>query len=116
MPDGPPASLIFGLPYVRPLHRRYALARIFSSGELDHLFLPDETDLLATGYAAPQFERAGSRESSWERKLSFLRPLLDGCERIPVLRELTGVSILKAYRKKPGARVTDDERCVSAGA
>jgi hypothetical protein len=29
----------------------------------------------------------------------FLRDFLGGCERIPLLRALTGSSILKAYRK-----------------
>lgn len=32
-------------------------------------------------------------------KLKFFRSALDRCERIPILRALTGVSMLKAYRK-----------------
>ena len=87
------------LPYIRPLHRKYSLARVFSSGEMDNLFLSRGLELLATGYASPQFERAGARASSWERKFIFLRSILVRCENIPILRVLTGVSMLKAYRK-----------------
>ena len=91
------------LPYVRPLHRKYALARVFSSGQLDKIFLSQGFELLATAYASPQFERAGANSRSWESKLRFLRSILDRCETIPVLRALTGVSLLKAYRKIRGA-------------
>jgi len=88
------------LPYVRPLHRKLSLARLFSSTDMDRLFLSKEVELLATGYASPQFERAAARESSWESKFVFLRDILDRCEKIPVVRALTGVSMLKAYRKR----------------
>lgn len=87
------------LPYIRPLHRKYSLARVFSSSELDDLFLSKGMQLLATEYASPQFERAASDSHSWESKLKFLRSTLDRCEKIRVLRALTGVSMLKAYRK-----------------
>jgi SAM-dependent methyltransferase len=87
------------LPYLRPLHRKYSLARVFSSGEMDRLFVSRGLKCLATGYAAPQFERAAAREGSLESKVAFVRPLLDKCETIPGLRALTGVSMLKAYRK-----------------
>lgn len=89
------------LPYIRPLHKKWSLARVFSSSEMDQLFIPEGTELLGTGYAAPQFERAAAQADSWEAKVSFLRPILDSCERIPILRALTGVSMLKAYRKLP---------------
>jgi SAM-dependent methyltransferase len=36
---------------------------------------------------------------SWESKVAFLRHVLDRCEHIPRLRAVTGVSMLKAYRK-----------------
>jgi len=88
------------LPYVRPLHRKYSLARIFSSADMDRLFLSNEVELLGTGYASPQFERAAARQDSWESKFVFLRDVLERCERVPVLRALTGVSMLKAYRKR----------------
>jgi ubiquinone/menaquinone biosynthesis C-methylase UbiE len=87
------------LPYVRPLHRKYSNARVFSSAELDRLFLPNGMELLETGYASPQFERAAQSAGSWESRFTFLRDFLNGCERIPVLRALTGSSMLKAYRK-----------------
>ena len=87
------------LPYIRPLHRKYSLARVFSSGEMDKLFVSRGLELLATGYASPQFERAAARTNSWERNFAFLRPILSRCEEIPMLRVLTGVSMLKAYRK-----------------
>jgi ubiquinone/menaquinone biosynthesis C-methylase UbiE len=88
------------LPYLRPLHRKYSLARVFSSAEMDDLFLSKEMEVLGTSYASPQFERAAARETSWESKFVFLRDVLDRCEKIPVLRALTGVSMLKAYRKR----------------
>jgi ubiquinone/menaquinone biosynthesis C-methylase UbiE len=88
------------LPYIRPLHRRYSRARIFSSADVDQLLLSYDVELMATSYASPQFERAATRENSWESRFVFLRDLLDRCERIPVLRALTGVSMLKAYRKR----------------
>jgi 2-polyprenyl-3-methyl-5-hydroxy-6-metoxy-1,4-benzoquinol methylase len=89
------------LPYVRPLHRRYSVARVFSSAEMDRSFVSAGMKLLETGYASPQFERAAAQANSWEGKFSFLRGLLDRCENIPGLRALTGVSMLKAYQK-PG--------------
>jgi len=88
------------LPYVRPLHKKYSLARIFSATDMDRLFLSKDVELLGTGYASPQFERAAAREHSWERKFVFLRDILDRCEQIPMLRALTGVSMLRAYRKR----------------
>jgi SAM-dependent methyltransferase len=88
------------LPYLRPLHRKYALARVFSSSEMDRLFLAGDMELLATSYAPPQFERAAAKEGTWESRVAFLRYILDRCERVPVLRALTGISMLKAYRKR----------------
>ncbi|HWY07250.1 MAG TPA: class I SAM-dependent methyltransferase [Candidatus Acidoferrales bacterium] len=85
------------LPYMRPLHRRWSLARIFSSSEMDSLF--SFVTPIGTEYATPQFERAGAEKRRWEHKLIFLRKMLDRCESIPVLREFFGVSMLKAYRK-----------------
>lgn len=86
------------LPYIRPLHRRFGSARLFSARDLDILFVPRGLRLVETAYAAPQFERAAA-SPSWERKFQFLRGTLDICERLPILRELTGVSMLKAYEK-----------------
>jgi SAM-dependent methyltransferase len=96
----PISGKIFGLPYVRPLHRKYALARIFSSADLDRLFVSEEVELLETRYASPQFERAAAREGTWESRFTFLRAVLDRGESVPVLQALTGVSMLKAYRKR----------------
>lgn len=87
------------LPYIRPLHRRFSVARVFSSRELDRLFLPWGMEILATSYASPQFERAAAQANSWESKFVWLRRILDQCERLPFVRVVTGVSILKAYRK-----------------
>jgi SAM-dependent methyltransferase len=87
------------LPYIRPLHRRFAAARVFSSGDLDRLFLGRGLRLLETAYASPQFERAATDPHSWERRFVFLRDVLERCERTPVLKHLTGVSMLKAYQK-----------------
>lgn len=88
------------LPYFRPLHRKISLARTFSSAQMDELFLPNGMVLLATAYAAPQFERSAANRDSWESKVAFLRALLDRCETVPILRAFTGVSMLKAYRKQ----------------
>jgi len=87
------------LPYIRPLHRKCSLARVFSSAEMDRIFVPKGMELLGTSYATPQFERAAAKTGSWEGRLAPLKPLLNRCEGIPVLRALTGVSMLKAYRK-----------------
>jgi SAM-dependent methyltransferase len=87
------------LPYLRPLHKKWSLARVFSSAEMDRLFLPAGMEILGTAYAAPQFERAAANSDSWESKLVFLRAILDRCERIPLARALMGVSMLKAYRR-----------------
>jgi SAM-dependent methyltransferase len=89
------------LPYIRPLHRKCSLARVFSSAEMDRLFVSKNMELLETGYAAPQFERSAVRAGSWERRFVFLRHILDRCEKIPVLRAIAGVSMLKSYRKLP---------------
>ena len=87
------------LPYIRPLHRKYSLARVFSSAEMDRLFLSNGMELLGTSYATPQFERAGAQANAWERRFVFLRDMLNRCENIPGLRALVGVSMLKAYQK-----------------
>jgi SAM-dependent methyltransferase len=87
------------LPYIPPLHKKYSLARVFSSAGMDRLFIPKGMELLDTSYASPQFERAGARSNSWESKFMFLRNLVGACENVPGLRALTGVSMLKAYRK-----------------
>ena len=92
------------LPYIRPLHKKYSQARVFSSAEMDRLFLSNGVELLETGYASPQFERAAAKPGSWEGRLVFLRDLLDRSEQVPILRALTGVSMLKAYRKRLAPR------------
>lgn len=84
------------LPYMRPLHSKWSLARIFSSSEMDSFF--STLTPIATEYASPQFERAATKPG-WERNLRFLRGVLDRCESIPIIRALCGVSMLKAYRK-----------------
>jgi ubiquinone/menaquinone biosynthesis C-methylase UbiE len=88
------------LPYFPPLHRRFALARVFSSRKLDRLFFERGFDVVATEYVTPQFERAATRNGSWESRLSFLRDFLERLTAVPGLRVLVGVSILKAYRKR----------------
>src|SRR5439155_6894178 len=87
------------LPYVRPLHSRLAAARVFTSDELDRLFVARGLRPLQTAYASPQFERAAADSGSWEHKFLLLRDLLERGERLPVLKHLVGVSMLKAYRK-----------------
>jgi SAM-dependent methyltransferase len=87
------------LPYLRPLHRRLSLARIFSPRELDNLFVRRGMHVIGTAYATPQFERDSSAATGWERHVARVRPLLDKSEKIPGLRRFTGVSLLKAYEK-----------------
>jgi len=89
------------LPYIRPLHRKCSLARVFSSAEMDRIFVPKGMELLGTSYASPQFERAAAQAGSWEHRLAPLTRILNRCETIPVLRALFGVSMLKAYRRVP---------------
>jgi hypothetical protein len=66
---------------------------------LDNLFVGAGLETIETAYAAPQFERSGQAQGSWERNFRFLRGFLERCEGTPVLKQLTGVSILKAYGK-----------------
>lgn len=87
------------LPYVPALHGRFGAARVFSSNQLDRLFVGRGLEVLETAYASPQFERAAANPRSWESRFTFLRRVLDWSEKTPLLRQLTGVSILKAYRK-----------------
>ncbi len=87
------------LPYIPPLHRRFSLARVFLSRELDALFEDRGLTLLETGYVAPQFERAATRSGSWEGRLTFLRAILERFETVPGIRRLVGVSMLKAFKK-----------------
>jgi SAM-dependent methyltransferase len=87
------------LPYIRPLHRRFAAARVFASADLDRFFECRGLRQIETAYASPQFERAATRPNSWERYFTFLRSALERSENTPVLRQLTGVSMLKAYHK-----------------
>ena len=89
------------LPWIRPLHRRIGLARVFRERELDSLFLGRRLEAVDRGFAAPQFERAAAKMGSWESRVAFLRELLEWAERVPGLRRLVGVSMLKAYRKPP---------------
>lgn len=87
------------LPYIPALHRKYALARVFTSKEMDSLFVNKGLQCLETTYASPQFERAAASPSTWESRIKFVAPLLEKFEKIPGLKQLTGVSMLKAYKK-----------------
>jgi hypothetical protein len=49
-----------------------SLARVFSSAEMDRLFIPKGMELSATSYVPPQFERAAAQANSWESRLTFL--------------------------------------------
>ena len=75
------------------------LQECFPQTRWTRCFSRSDLNLLATSYASPQFERAAADPNSWEAKFSFLRSIFDRCESIPILRNLTGVSMLKAYRK-----------------
>lgn len=78
------------LPYVRPLHRRWARARNFTPRDLDELLLPVGFERVAVDYVMPPFD-------NWRFGTRFLKPLTDRLGRT-ALRRL-GVSVAGVYRK-----------------
>jgi SAM-dependent methyltransferase len=81
------------LPYIPPLHNRFALARVFTANDLQRLLLPRGFSRLGLDYAYPTFER-GNRLGRLARPLKRLMRTL---EHSP-LRSF-GVSIVTAYQK-----------------
>jgi 2-polyprenyl-3-methyl-5-hydroxy-6-metoxy-1,4-benzoquinol methylase len=62
---------------ILPLHRKYSVARVFSSAEMDRSFV------------SGGMKRAAAQANSWEGKFSFLRGLLNRCENVPGIGALT---------------------------
>ncbi len=88
------------LPYIPVLHRKFSIARVFSSHQLDKYFSHQDLEVVGkTAYIAPQFERNGANGNSWENKLGFTRNILENMENLPILKQLVGVSMIKVYRK-----------------
>jgi len=82
------------LPYLPWLHRRLALARVFTVGDLDSLFAVAGLRRRATDYAWPTFEHGGN---PFQR---YLRPtfgLMRKLERSPL--RMFGTSLLVKYVK-----------------
>ena len=82
------------LPYLPPLHRRLALARVFSVRDLDKLLVKHGFQRIAIDYAYPTFER-GHRLG---RMMRPTRKVMRYLENSPLRR--FGVSIVAIYRKK----------------
>lgn len=85
------------LTYFPSLHRRWALARVFTMGDLDKLFVPLGMVRVAVDYAWPTFEHGGNRLQflfkpfyGWMRKL----------EKAPMFLRMFGTSIMVKYVKK----------------
>jgi len=81
------------LPYIPPLHNRFALARVFTANDLQRLLLPRGFSRLSLDYAYPTFER-GNRLGRLARPLKGLMRKL---EYSPLRR--FGVSIVTSYQK-----------------
>ncbi len=84
------------LPYIPPLHNRFALARVFTARDLQRLLLPRGFERLDLDYAYPTFER-GNRLGRLARPLKGLMRTLEDS---PLRR--FGVSIVTSYRKPLG--------------
>ncbi|MES2708322.1 MAG: class I SAM-dependent methyltransferase [Verrucomicrobiota bacterium] len=82
------------LPYFPWLHRRFAVARVFTVGDLDALFLPEGLIRADHGYLWPTFEHDGN---PFQR---FLRPLFGVMRKMEVgsLR-FFGSSVVVKYIK-----------------
>jgi SAM-dependent methyltransferase len=84
------------LPYIAPLHNRFALARVFTANDLQRLLLPRGFRRLGLDYAYPTFER-GNRLGRLARPLKGLMRTLEDSS----LRRF-GVSIVTSYQKQIG--------------
>jgi SAM-dependent methyltransferase len=82
------------LPYIPFLHRRYALARVFTVRALDRLLTKNGLFRTGLDYAFPTFER-GSRLGRWMRPF---RGLMRLAEESPL--RTFGVSIVAAYQAR----------------
>jgi SAM-dependent methyltransferase len=84
------------LPYVPPLHDRFALARVFTPNDLQRLLTTRGFQRLGLDYAYPTFER-GNQLGRMARPLKGLMRTL---EQSPLRR--FGVSIVTSYQKPGG--------------
>lgn len=82
------------LPYLPWLHRRWALARVFTVRNLDSLFITKGLKRVAVDYAWPTFEHGGNRFQP------YLRPLFGLMRRVErsSLR-MFGSSVIVKYNK-----------------
>ena len=82
------------LPYVPWLHRRWALARVFTVRDLDSLFVTNGLTRACVDYAWPTFEHGGNR---FQRFLKPLFGLMRKMERSPF--RMFGSSVITKYTK-----------------
>jgi SAM-dependent methyltransferase len=85
------------LPYIPPLHRRLALARVFTANDPQHLLLPRGFRRLDLDYAYPTFER-GNQLGRIARPLRGLMRTLEQTR----LRRFD-VSLVASYQKSPAS-------------
>ena len=83
------------LPWLPWLHRRWALARVFTVRDLDSLFTAKGLKRLAVDYAWPTFEHGGNRFQSC---LKPLFGLMRGMENSPM--RMFGSSVIARYIKE----------------
>ncbi|MEP6698425.1 MAG: class I SAM-dependent methyltransferase [Verrucomicrobiota bacterium] len=82
------------LPYFPWLHRRLALARVFTAGDLDMLFVNNGLTRAGLDYAWPTFEHGGNR---FQRYLKPLFGLMRRLEKSPF--RFFGSSVIVKYIK-----------------
>jgi SAM-dependent methyltransferase len=82
------------LPYLPWLHRQWALARIFTVGDLDSLFIGKGLKRVAVDYAWPTFEHGGNPFQHILRRLFGLMRIM---ERSPL--RMFGTSVVVRYVK-----------------
>ena len=85
---------VFLLPYLPWLHRRWALARVFTVRDLDSLFVKNGLRRQAVDYAWPTFEHGGNR---YQRHLKPLFGLMRLMESSPL--RMFGSSVITRYLK-----------------
>jgi ubiquinone/menaquinone biosynthesis C-methylase UbiE len=87
-----PARFIPFLPYVKPLHRRFATARNFTTADLHDLMCPRGFEVVAWDWIMPPLD-------NWTFGTPVIRRALDRLERSPL--RTFGVSVIGVFTK-PG--------------
>lgn len=87
------------LPWIPPLHRRFAQARVFTSRELRQIFEPQGFEFISQTWCWPTFEHGGN---PFQKALLPLLPLMRACEKIPGLR-CFGSSVAAVFVRQPSS-------------